>query len=73
MDAGSAVGIVSLGIQVCQGLLDYYHSWKSYRTDINTAYDCIADLHKTFALLQDTLSSSSLDPARAREVCKCLD
>ena len=73
MDAGSAVGIVSLGTQVCQGLLDYYYSWKSYRTDINTAYDCIADLYRTFELLRDTLSISSLDPAKARQVRKYLD
>jgi len=35
--AGSAVGIVSLGIQVCQGLLDYYDSWKGYKTAISSA------------------------------------
>ena len=70
---GSAVGIVSLGIQVCQGLLNYYDSWKSYRTDISTAYDGIACLYKTFTLLQDTLSSSGLDPARVEQAHKCLD
>ena len=73
MDAGSAVGIVSLGIQVCQGLLDYYDSWKSFRTDITSAYDCVVDLYKTFALLRDNLNSSGLDPARAGQVHKRLD
>lgn len=32
--AGTAVGIVSLGIQVCQGLVSYYDKWKSFDDDI---------------------------------------
>jgi hypothetical protein len=39
--AGSAVGIASLGIQVCQGLLSYYNSWEGFTTDITSTYDCI--------------------------------
>lgn len=32
--AGTAVGIVSLGVQVCQGLISYYDKWKSFDDDI---------------------------------------
>ena len=32
--AGTAVGVVSLGIQVCKGLVDYYQSWKNCSKDI---------------------------------------
>jgi hypothetical protein len=70
--AGSAVGIASLGIQVCQGLLSYYYSWKSYTTHISTACDCIADLCQTFMLLQESLGAAGLDPARATRVKTCL-
>ena len=71
--AGSAVSIVSLGIQVCQGLLDYYDSWRGYKTDVNTAHECIADLCQTFTLLQESLGFASLDQARAARVKACLD
>jgi hypothetical protein len=53
--AGTAVGIASLGIQVCQGLLDYYDSWKSYDSDISSTYNAITDLSKTLILLRTTL------------------
>lgn len=32
--AGSVVGIVSLGIQITQGLLKYYGSWKDQDSDV---------------------------------------
>jgi hypothetical protein len=53
--AGTAVGIASLGIQVCQGLLSYYDSWKSYDSDISSTYNTISDLSKTLILLKTTL------------------
>ena len=73
MDVGTAVGIASFGIQVCEGLLSYYDRWKSYESNISAAYDCIADLGKTFTLLQDPLGGAGLDPARAVRVKECLD
>ncbi|KAI9847491.1 MAG: hypothetical protein M1837_002392 [Sclerophora amabilis] len=59
---GSTVGIVSLGIQVCDGLLKYYASWKDYESDIATTYGSIEGLQKTFALLYGEISNRSLDP-----------
>jgi hypothetical protein len=70
--AGSAIGIASLGIQVCQGLLAYYDSWKGYNSDITTAYNCVSDLCKTFKLLEETVDRQSLDPARSERVEQCL-
>lgn len=72
MDPGTAVGVVSLGIQVCQGLLAYYEKWKSYGSDIADAYTAIADLEKTFALLGDTLQDKALDQERVSRVGECL-
>lgn len=71
--AGSAVGITSLGIQVCQGLLSYYDSWKEYKADIATTYSSIENLAGTLKLLQESLSRTALDPARAERVQECLD
>ena len=68
----SAVGIPSLGIQVCQSLLSYYDSWKGCNADITTAYECIDDLCKTFKLLEQTHGQQGLDPARSERVEQCL-
>ena len=72
MDPGSAVGISSLGIQVCQGLLSYYDRWKGYNTDITNAYDCVADLTNTLKLLKESLEDGQLDGDRKQRVKSCL-
>ena len=48
---GSAVGVISLGIQVCQGLLKYYDSWKGCHQDIENTSKSIASLTKTLELV----------------------
>ncbi|CAN9363226.1 unnamed protein product [Alternaria alternata] len=57
MDPGTAVGVVSLGIQVCEGILKYYRDWRGYEEDIQEAYTRIDDLAKTFALLHAELQT----------------
>lgn len=58
--AGSAVGIVSLGIQVAGGLLKYYGSWKDYDVDI---FNLCATLGNLSDVL-DTLLQTVEPPAR---------
>jgi hypothetical protein len=70
--AGTAVGIASLGIQVCQGLLSYYDSWKSYGSDISSTYDAITDLSKTLILLRTTLQQQA-DEERVGRVRTCVN
>jgi hypothetical protein len=69
--AGTAVGIASLGIQVCRGLLDYYDSWKSYDSDVSSTYDAISDLSKTLILLKTTLQQQT-DEERVGRVRTCV-
>jgi hypothetical protein len=69
---GTAVGIASLGIQVCQGLLSYYSDWKDYNLDISSTYDAITDLGKTLILLKSTLGREEVDQERAERVKTCL-
>lgn len=45
--AGSALGVVSVGIQVCQGLLSYYNAWRSYNSQISHCYNTIEGLNAT--------------------------
>lgn len=56
---GTAVGIVSFGIQVCQGLVTYCESWKSADDDIAHALKKINALENTLELLQHVLSNLS--------------
>ena len=70
--AGSAIGIASLGIQICRGLLSYYDGWKSSTSDIGSAYASIADLSKTLTLLVASLEREQLDEERTEQVKSCL-
>ncbi|KAH6619901.1 hypothetical protein C7974DRAFT_222932 [Boeremia exigua] len=73
---GTAVGVASLGIQVCQGLLKYYGDWKGYDDDINEVYTGLKDLNQTFQLLKDKLLDLAGTPFvdRAKECLKtCQD
>ena len=69
--AGPAVGIASLGIQICQSLLSYYDGWKDYGPNIRSTYDSITDLSETLALLKASLDGGTLDPERAERVNSC--
>jgi hypothetical protein len=69
---GTAVGVASLGIQVCQGLLAYYNTWKTYDSDINDTYTSVADLSSTLTILQTALNDDTLDEERSDRVESCL-
>jgi hypothetical protein len=70
--AGSAVGIASLGIQVCQGLLSYYDAWKSYDSDISSTYDAVTDVRDTLKTLE-TILQQEQDTDRVRKVGTCVN
>jgi hypothetical protein len=72
MELGTAVGIASFGIQICQGLLLYYDAWKGYDSDISSAYESITDLSKTLTLLIGSLQRENVDNERAERVQTCL-
>lgn len=57
---GSAVGIVSFGIQVCQGLARYYGSRRDGRGDIEATCTSLGSLVKTLGVLEVTLQSRPL-------------
>ena len=66
--ASGTVGIISLGIQVCQGLVSYYNNWKDYPEDISRAYNSITDLTRVLELLRTSLKNEKLDIARREQV-----
>jgi hypothetical protein len=71
--ASSTVGVVSLGLTVCQGLLEYYGSWKSYRRDIDTTCGSLASLISTISLLSAAIHGRVLDNAAVTRVQECIN
>ena len=57
----NAAGIISLGLSVCRGLLQYYESWKKYDTVVTAMYTQLESLFKTFALLERVLAERRRD------------
>ena len=55
MDAGTAIGVTSLGLQVCQELLNYYDNWRQYNDDIAITFDTIKRLNALFSDLKTVL------------------
>jgi hypothetical protein len=61
--AGSVVGVVSLGIQVCGGLINYYQDFKSQDENISATLTNLEDLVQTLELLEATLSRHDSESA----------
>ena len=53
--SGFAIGAVSLGIQVCQGLVRYYVDWKSYDADIDRILGKLRGLEETLENLKNRI------------------
>jgi len=58
--AGSSIGIISLGIKVCQGLVQYYGSWKDSRKDIATMCKSVDNLAEILKALKENVDGKSL-------------
>jgi archaellum component FlaC len=58
--AGSAIGVVSLGITICQGLVSYYQDFKFQDEEIQTAIQSLEDLAQTLEHLRSVLTRDSL-------------
>ena len=59
--ASGAAGILSLGIAVCQGLLQYYGSWKDAESDVAGMYESIEALARVLRLLLPALEHGKFD------------
>lgn len=66
--SSGAAGLISLGISVSQGLLDYYRSWKDAEDQVAHMYGSIEALTETFSLLGSALGSKVFTPAAMQKV-----
>lgn len=57
---GSAVGVISLGLTICQGLLAYYGPFKAFHEQIDEVADQIAALDSILKALQHVLINANV-------------
>lgn len=69
---GSAVGVVSLAITTCQGVLSYYNSWDTQDQNISDAKGEIERLRSSFSALEEILPKVSPSSAIATQVEQCV-
>lgn len=65
---GTAVGVVSLGITVCQSLVSYYASWKDYDDDIGQTHRHLEDVSNRLQVIRTVLQAASSPPEVRRQV-----
>ena len=70
--ASAVAGILSLGIEVCQGLLKYYNSYRGAATDVARMYDSVESLNTTISILKRTLNRGSIAPDVEKDVVKSI-
>lgn len=56
---GSAVGVISLGLTVCQGLLQYYRAYKNYEEDVLRMCRSVDQLQQILQTLNTTLQATA--------------
>ncbi|KAL4877125.1 hypothetical protein BJY04DRAFT_222441 [Aspergillus karnatakaensis] len=60
--AGSAVGVVSLGLTLCQGFLVYYGPYKSFHEDIDEIWSRIQSLDASLTTLRRVVAEAHPTP-----------
>lgn len=53
--AGTAVGIISLGLQLCQGIVSYSEAWRGYDEEIQNTNNKAKALRTLLKTLRDTI------------------
>lgn len=53
--ASASVGILSFGLTVCHGLLEYYNTWKDAEGNVAKMYLAIQGLTKTLVLIKSAV------------------
>ena len=70
--AGSAVGVISLAITTCQGVISYYESWETQDQNISDAKGKIERLRSSLSALEEILPKISSSSAIAKHVEQCV-
>ena len=71
--ASGAVGVVSLGLTVCQALLQYYSSWRHAQKDVDAMCASLKGLTKTFRLVKITIKDREFNQPVVDRVTASID
>lgn len=71
--ASGVLGVVSLGLNACQGLLQYYSSWKDSQKDVAVMCASLEGLTKTFRLVEGTIEDRKFNQAIVDRVTASID
>ena len=72
MDPGTALGVVSLGIQVCQAIGWYYNEWKDCAQEVRHAIQSVENLQKTLSTFPCILADDQIDRNVKSSVKECV-
>ena len=70
--AGGVVGVVTLAITACQGVISYYNTWETQDQNISDAKGKIERLQNSLSALKDVLPKISSSSAIAQHVEQCV-
>ena len=70
--AGGAVGVISLAITTCQGVISYYDSWETQDQNVSDAKREIERLQSSLSALEKILPKISSSSAIAEHVKQCV-
>ena len=70
--AGSAVGVISLAITTCQGVISFYNSWDTQDQSVSDVKGKIERLRSSLLALEDVLPKISSSSAIATDVEQCV-
>lgn len=70
--ASGSIGILSFGLTICQGLLEYYNAWKEANGDVANMYLAIQGLTKTLLLVKSAIEYKGFDQNIVFQVEECI-
>ena len=70
--ASAVAGILSMGTEVCKGLLRYYSSYRGAAADVAHMCQSVESLDSTLVSLKRILDQGNVDPAAAMSVTKSI-
>lgn len=57
--ASGVAGVVSFGLEVCRGLMEYYDKWKGYDADVTALHNSIDNLAHILTHFEERLRTPS--------------
>lgn len=71
--AASLAGLVSLGLTVCNGLINYYNAYREAENDVNCLCDEINHLTQTLAMFESYIRESRIDTDRETQIVALIE